>query len=68
MLIKADKTGRKTFGDKIDESVSFVNIAGIKVNVRQCDTWSSGEYPGDGEYIRCVFLEAPKVDPWPNIK
>ena len=68
MLIKAERTGRKAFGDKAEPSQSTVTIAGIKVAVEQCDTWSSGEHPGDGEYIRCTFLTAPTVDPWPNIK
>ena len=68
MLIKADRTGRKDFGNKIEPTETTVSIAGVKLTVEQVDTWSSGEYPGDGEYIRCTFIYGPNVDPYSNIK
>lgn len=68
MLIKAERTGRKSFGDKIERSETTTTIAGVKITVVHMDTWSSGGHPGDGEYIGCTFLQCPKVDPWPNIR
>lgn len=68
MLISASRTGRKTFGNKLDPKEAAVTVAGVKLTLLEADTWSSGEHPGDGEYIRCVWLEAPRVDPWPNLK
>lgn len=68
MLIKAERTGRKVFGVKAEPTETQVTVAGVKMTVEQYDTWSSGEHPGDGEYIRCTFLRGPKVDPWPNIR
>ena len=68
MLIKAERTGRRTFGDKAPPSDSTATVAGVKLTLHSCDTWSSGEHPGDGEYIRCTWIAAPSVDPWPNLK
>lgn len=68
MLIKAERTGRRTFGDKAAPTDSAATIAGVKITIHQCDTWSSGQHPGDGEYIRCTYISAPPVDPWPNLK
>lgn len=68
MLIKAERTGNKVFGSKDHTKESTITIAGLKLKLTIADTWSSGEHAGDGEYIRCSFLEEPKVDPWPNIK
>lgn len=69
MLIKAVRTGRKTFGDKVDSVVSLIAVSGVKLRQTEGDTWSSGEHAGDGEYIRCTWLDLVEpVDPWPNIK
>lgn len=69
MLIKAIRTGRRTFGDKVDPTDSIVTVAGVKLRARESDTWSSGEHAGDGEYIRFTWLETTTpVDPYPNIK
>lgn len=69
LLIKATRTGNKVFGSKTPPVESVMTIAGVKLRLTEADTWSNGEHPGDGEYIRCTTLEtlAP-VDPWPNIK
>ena len=69
MIIKATRTGRKTFGVKVDPSQSTVTISGVKLTLTEYDSWSSGEHAGDGEYIRISLLETQQpVDPWPNIK
>jgi len=69
MLIKATRTGNRIFGSGQPPKVSTVTIAGAKLRQTESDTWSSGGYAGDGEYIRCVWLETTEVvDPWPNIK
>ena len=69
MLIKATRTGRKAFGDKVEPVNTVTTVAGVKMILNECDTWSSGEHAGDGEYIRSTFLETTTpVDPWPNIK
>lgn len=69
MLIKAIRTGRRSFGDRVDPVASTVTVAGVKLRLQEADTWSSGEHSGDGEYIRCTWLETMvPVDPWPNIK
>lgn len=67
-MLKAARTGRKTFGLKVDPKESTVTVAGVKLTLSEHDTWSSGEHPGDGEYIRITALTWPPVDPWPNIK
>jgi hypothetical protein len=69
MLIKAVKTGRKAFGDKVPATTSPITIHGVKLELTETDTWSSGEFAGDGEYIRVTMLELKTpIDPWPNIK
>lgn len=69
MLIKAVRTGRKTFGQTVDPIETMVTIAGVRLRLTESDSWSSGEYAGDGEYIRCTFLDSLQpIDPWPNLK
>ena len=69
LLIKATRTGNKVFGSKAPPSENAVNIAGVKLCMTETDTWSSGEHPGDGEYILTTWLETVSpVDLWPNIK
>lgn len=69
MLIKAVRTGRKVFGDKAFPTISAVTIHGVKIETLETDTWSSGEFAGDGEYIRVTMLKLKTpIDPWPNIK
>jgi hypothetical protein len=69
LLIKAERTGRKSFGDKQDGTKSTITVSGVKLTLTAADTWSSGEYAGDGEYIRCTWLDTQtQIDPWPNLK
>jgi hypothetical protein len=66
MLIKAVLTGSPA---KRETVVRTITVEGVKLRLTECDTWSSGEYAGDGRYVRTTTLEMPSpVDPWPNIK
>lgn len=60
-LIKAVPTGRQ-WGDKREEDISNITIAGVKCVVRVNDSWEGG-IPDDGviqQYWRMTWLEYPK--------
>ena len=68
MLIKAVPTGRK-FGDKRETQVSTVTVAGVKITVRESDSWDGPVPDSDPDqrtpqYWRMTWLDKPEVH-WP---
>ena len=66
MLLKVIETGRR-WGDKREDSVTSVSVAGVKCTVTEYDSWSGPiEVGQSGQYFRVATVEpvAVRDDRW----
>lgn len=64
ILIRTERTGRGD-GDKREEKVSSVTVAGVKMRLTEHDIWFGPCAPGDrGEYYRMTWLDTAAPVKW----